>query len=118
MIKIDTSFVQNNKVVVMCSSKKEADILYRNVIKDYPGYRLQDILLPKIRQFMIERDGYGTCYRIQKLGSGFDCGYADKTWYEEAGYEVLDFKSLTVSQDYGELNFGFDNQDAAIAALF
>ena len=118
MTRIDTSFVLNHKVVVRCSSQEEANELYESLVLRYPNDKLQDYLLPKIRQFMTESDGHGTCYRVQKFDTYFDVGRADGTWYSDCGYEIIDFKDLIHNNDYGEFESGFGDKNAAFAALF
>ena len=115
-MKIDTSFLKNDCTVIWCRTKKEAEILYENVIAFDTSIRPQ--LKPKIEMFSREKDEEGMGFRFSHTRDGLMVGYSNMWYYRKHGYTVLELDSLVINMDFGQIESGYSNLDAAVAALF
>lgn len=115
-MKIDTSFLQNSCTVIWCKTKEEAQDLYENVILREPS--VKDRLKPKVLRFEREKEADGLGFRFERYNNRIDIGYGSMSYYRRMPYKIIEFSGLIANIDLGQINNGYSNVDAAIAALF
>lgn len=115
-MKIDVSFLDNKSTVIWCKTKEEAYDLYENVIAR--DRSIDARLAPKVRGFDQEKDEEGMGYRFEHFDYGLDVGYGSMWYYRTHGYNIVEFEKLIINDDLGQIESGYSNLDAALAALF
>lgn len=115
-MNIDTSFLQNSCTVIWCKTKEEAQDLYENVILCDPSMDAR--LKPKVLRFDREKEADGLGFRFERYDNRIDVGYGSMSYYRRKPYNIIEFSSLIANLDFGQINNGYSNVDAAIAALF
>lgn len=114
---IDLSHIEKReRKVILCRSEAEVSILAQAVTSLYPDSGLSEDRA--LRAFKTHNKRDGLCYRIEltRDGSAY-YGFDYEGYYVGQGYTVVDFTSLLIVEDLGNITFSFSDTNEAIAAL-